>query len=125
MLGRRRMLAFLCGVVGAAGATLVAPMMTVASAACVGDCDGSGEVTVDEIITMVNIALSNAPLSACPAGDADGSGEITIDEIIIAVNNALGMCPASGPTPTATAAPSPTPTTHKVTVGPGFSFNPS
>jgi hypothetical protein len=61
---------------------------------CTGDCDGSGDVTVNEIITMVNIALGNSPVSACPAGDADNSGDITINEIIAAVNNALNSCPA-------------------------------
>jgi hypothetical protein len=59
---------------------------------CVGDCDGSGDVTVNELITMVNIALGNTALSACPVGDADGSGEITVNEIIAAVNNALTGC---------------------------------
>ncbi len=62
------------------------------TASCTGDCDGSGDVTVNELITMVNIALGNTPLSACTAGDADGSGDITINEIIAAVNNALNGC---------------------------------
>ncbi len=60
-----------------------------------GDCDGSGEVTVDELMTMVNIALGGTPLSACAAGDADGSGDVTVDEIVAAVNHALsppGIC---------------------------------
>ena len=59
---------------------------------CVGDCDGSGDVTVNELIIMVNIALANAPLAYCVAGDADHSGEITINEIIAAVTNALNGC---------------------------------
>lgn len=59
---------------------------------CGGDCNGDGEVTVNELITMVNIALGNANVSTCLAGDADGSGEITINEIIAAVNNALNGC---------------------------------
>jgi hypothetical protein len=59
---------------------------------CTGDCDGSSDVAISEIITMVNIALGNAPLSACTAGDADGSGTIEINEIILAVNNALNGC---------------------------------
>jgi hypothetical protein len=59
---------------------------------CVGDCNGSGEVTVNELITMVNIALGNSPVSACSAGDANGDGEITVNEIITAVNNALSGC---------------------------------
>jgi CSLREA domain-containing protein len=67
---------------------------TATSFPCVGDCDASGEVPVNELITMVNIALGNAPLSACTAGDADGSGDITINEIIAAVNNALDGCVA-------------------------------
>lgn len=48
--------------------------------------------TVNELITKVNIALGNAPLSACIAGDADGSGDITINEIIAAVKKALSGC---------------------------------
>jgi len=59
---------------------------------CVGDCDGDGEVTVNELIVMVNIALGNTPLTGCVAGDADHSGDITIDEILRAVNNALHSC---------------------------------
>jgi hypothetical protein len=42
---------------------------------------------------MVNIALGNAPVTACEAGDADRDGEITVDEILAAVNNALSGCP--------------------------------
>ena len=41
---------------------------------------------------MVNIALGNAPITACDAGDANTDGEITIDEIFTAVNNALNGC---------------------------------
>lgn len=67
---------------------------TAASGSLIGDCDGSGEVTVDELMVLVNIALDAAALTACPAGDADGSGGITVDEIITAVNNALN--PPSG-----------------------------
>ena len=60
--------------------------------ACVGDCDGSGDVTVDEILTMVNIALGNTPVTTCEAGDANHDGQITVDEILTAVNNALNGC---------------------------------
>jgi dipeptidyl aminopeptidase/acylaminoacyl peptidase len=62
---------------------------------CIGDCNGDGEVPVNELITMVNIALGTANVSSCTVGDADGSGDITINEIIAAVNNALTGCPAS------------------------------
>ncbi len=65
-----------------------------AARACVGDCDGNGTVTVAEIITMVNIALGNVPVSECLPGDADSGGQITVDEILQAVNNALNGCPS-------------------------------
>ena len=60
---------------------------------CTGDCDTGGDVTVNELITLVNIALGNAARSTCPIGDADGSGDITVNEIIKAVGYALGTCP--------------------------------
>jgi len=61
---------------------------------CVGDCDNSGQVTVDEILTLVNIALGNADVSTCLAGDANHDNQITVDEILTAVNNALNVCVA-------------------------------
>jgi hypothetical protein len=42
---------------------------------------------------MVNIALGDAPVSACEAGDANHDGRITVDEILTAVNDALNGCP--------------------------------
>ncbi|HEX7406594.1 MAG TPA: C25 family cysteine peptidase [Candidatus Binatia bacterium] len=61
---------------------------------CVGDCNTDGAVTVDDILTMVNIALGNADVSRCISGDASGDGMFTIDEILTAVNNVLNGCPA-------------------------------
>jgi hypothetical protein len=59
---------------------------------CVGDCNGDGTVTLDDILTMVNIALGNTLVTTCEAGDANRDGEITVDEILTAVNNALNGC---------------------------------
>jgi len=59
---------------------------------CVGDCNNSSDVTVAEVVTMVNITLGSGDPSTCPAGDADDNG-VQITEIITAVNNALGGCP--------------------------------
>jgi len=59
---------------------------------CVGDCDALGAVTVNNVLTMVNVALGDASVSACAAGDANGDGEITVDEILAAVQNALNGC---------------------------------
>lgn len=59
---------------------------------CSGDCDLSGQVTLDEILTMVNIALGNADVDNCLVGDLNYDGQVTVDEILNAVNNALNGC---------------------------------
>lgn len=69
------------------------PTATPVAAACVGDCGGDGEVTVDEVITGVNMALGVTPPSACPQFDSSGDGQVTVDEILQAVNIALTGCP--------------------------------
>jgi len=61
----------------------------------VGDCGNSDEVTIDDLVIIINIALEQQPLSACPAADADRSGTATIQEILLAVNNALKGCPSA------------------------------
>jgi hypothetical protein len=91
------------------GALLSAFLLTspgVSGAVCTGDCDGSGEVTIPELVTLVDIALDGTGTARCEAGDANGDGVITIEELITAVTFALDGCPA---TPTATAAASATP----------------
>jgi hypothetical protein len=66
------------------------PLVT---ATCDGDCDGSGDVTVVEIITMLNITLGTAGPSACPNGIPAGA-KVDISLIIQAVNHALNQCPS-------------------------------
>ena len=58
---------------------------------CFGDCNGGGQVTVDELLIMVNIGLGNAQPSACPHGIPSG-GEVNIALIIQAVNHVLSGC---------------------------------
>ena len=65
------------------------------SKSCVGDCNSDGQVTVNELIQMVNIALGNADVSTCTAGEANGDGMIEVNEIIAAVNNGLNGCPTN------------------------------
>lgn len=66
---------------------------TVSDGTCVGSCNGEGDVTVSDLIQMVNIVLGRAPLSSCLRGDTTGGGTITIAEIVAAVNALLNGCP--------------------------------
>lgn len=60
------------------------PTVTQTSApACFGDCDGSGEVTVEEIVRGVNGS------DQCPAF---AGGETSAQKVVQAVENALGGC---------------------------------
>lgn len=59
---------------------------------CAGDCDGSSSVTVDEIVTLVNIALGTADMASCPAGDGDGSGAVEVNDIVGALRRSLDGC---------------------------------
>jgi hypothetical protein len=79
---------------GTATATETTPAATAtAGLPCPGDCDGRGEVTINELILMVNIALGFQPVSTCTAGDVDQNGAIAINEIVAAVGSALDGCP--------------------------------
>ncbi|HSP53956.1 MAG TPA: penicillin acylase family protein [Dehalococcoidia bacterium] len=63
-----------------------------ASFPCPGDCRDDGHVSIDELITGVNIALGSSAVDACAPLDLDGNGAVAINEIITAVNRALGTC---------------------------------
>ncbi len=75
---------------------IVAALVAVAfpAAACPGDCDGNDEVTVDEIIPGVRIALGEEAVGRCAPFDQEPvDGEVTVTEIIMAVTCALEGCP--------------------------------
>lgn len=59
---------------------------------CVGDCNSSGTVTVDEPILGVNINLGSRQVTACPAFDCDDSGTVPVNCLIQGVNNLLEGC---------------------------------
>ena len=73
---------------------------TTPAQSCAGDCNGNAQVSVDEVITLVNITFGAPPVcttggaqvSTCTAGDLNGDQQITIDEIVAAVNKALNGC---------------------------------
>jgi hypothetical protein len=62
-----------------------------ALAPCVGACDGTRTVAVNDIIILINIALGNAEASSCPYGIPAG-GQVDIALILQAVNSALNGC---------------------------------
>jgi hypothetical protein len=64
-------------------------------AACLGDCDGSGAVLVDELLSLVNLALGADGPTTCGIGP----GRVLVSHVVTAVAHALGGCsspPASG-----------------------------
>lgn len=83
------------GAPAAAPSLVTAPPRPASESACVGDCDGSGGVAINELVSMVNIALGTADAATCTAGDADQNGVIVINEILAAVVRALNGCPIS------------------------------
>ncbi|MFQ5668671.1 MAG: hypothetical protein ACE5I7_19890 [Candidatus Binatia bacterium] len=61
---------------------------------CSGDCNGDGAVQIDELVTLVNIALGAVPAAQCSAADGNQDGRITVAEILSAVDAALNGCDA-------------------------------
>jgi hypothetical protein len=59
---------------------------------CVGDCDDSGVIAVNELVTGVNILLSTFALERCPQFDADADERVTINELVLSVNAAVQGC---------------------------------
>ena len=57
---------------------------------CVGDCNNDGTVAIDELVTLVGVALGRGQIERCLPGDRDRDGAITIDEIVTASTVALG-----------------------------------
>lgn len=97
-----------CVVIAALSAPLTARAITptpsatpIPPSSCVGDCDASGDVFVNEIIAIVDWALSGEPSGTCPAvvqWCSEGP-PVFITCVVQAVNNAFYGC--SGlPTPT-------------------------
>lgn len=63
---------------------------------CVGDCNNSGKVTVNDILKGVNIALEITAIDTCSALDVNDDNEVEVTELIAGVNNVLYGCPLSG-----------------------------
>lgn len=94
---------------------LVALLLLLASPAaaqlCAGDCDGDGQVTVDEMIDGVNIALQRSSIDSCRVFDRNDNGAVDIEELVEAVEAVMRGCPGKTlPPPAATATDLPTAT---------------
>jgi len=59
-----------------------------------GDCNLDQQVTVDELVAGVAIALEQQPPSACADADVNADLAVTVDEIVVAVTAALSGVPA-------------------------------
>jgi len=71
---------------------LAVPTPSPTTAVCTGDCNGTDGVSTAELLTIVNIALGNAPAADCLRGDPSSDRQIGADEIVTAVNRALDEC---------------------------------
>ena len=100
-------------------AWLAAPVLA-GEEPCVGDCDGNGEVGINELILGVNIALELQPIDACQAFDCMGTGTVPISCLIQGVSNSLNGCNGVAPTPTAT--PNGNETIRTFTLGSNVTF---
>jgi hypothetical protein len=83
-----------------------------------GDCNGNGVTSVDELVVGIDIALGQAELKHCPSADLNEDGAIAVNELVRTVRQSLAGCvaetptdtPSVGATDTATANPTSTPT---------------
>ena len=60
--------------------------------ACLGDCNRDGAVSIDELVTGVNIAVGAAPINRCYALDRNTNRSVEIDELIGGTLHALDGC---------------------------------
>ncbi|MBI3781945.1 MAG: S8 family serine peptidase [Deltaproteobacteria bacterium] len=74
---------------------ILAPGVEIVSSGlkCPGDCDGNGEITHDELLTLIDVDLGIADYRACAAGDSNGTEVVTVDEIVKAVGHSIAGCP--------------------------------
>ena len=62
---------------------------------CTGDCDGNHQVSIDELLRGIAIALGNLGLDDCQPFDQNQSHQVEINEVVAALRDALGACSGS------------------------------
>lgn len=60
---------------------------------CVGDCDATGAVTIDELQIGVDMILGTAIVDACVSFDGNLDLRTTVDELTLAITHAVSGCP--------------------------------
>ena len=68
------------------------PTPTIPPVFCPGDCNDDGVVTIDELLTLVNVALGATDMCMCVRGNTDRDRVIAVDEIVRAVGHSLDGC---------------------------------
>jgi len=85
LLGLQRLLLIL---------VLIARGSVATALSCLGDCNGDGVVTLDEIEWVTTCRIDcGFRLAACPAWDPDGDGEIFPNEVTLGYQNFTSGCP--------------------------------
>jgi hypothetical protein len=87
---------------GSLALLVVVATQAVAQDVCIGDCDGNGVVSINELLTGVNIALEREAIDGCRGFDTNADGNLQINELLGAVRSALQGCRLPDPTPTPT-----------------------
>src|SRR5579862_8689673 len=83
--------------------TLVAPVHAAATPTpsnapcCPADCNGDGQVSINELMILVNIDLGNADSSACPMLNCEPGESLCLglncDPVFVGIFNAIHGCP--------------------------------
>jgi hypothetical protein len=74
------------------GSPTPTPRPTPTRPPCGGDCDLNAEVSIDELVRGVAIALGSVPLDECRTLDANADGAVSVDELVRAVDASLNGC---------------------------------
>ncbi len=80
-------------IVGVVVSVVLVGSLVGGAAACPGDCSGDDQVTVDELIKGVNVALGDSAMNSCPEFDRDGDGAVRVDELLRGVAASINGCP--------------------------------
>jgi hypothetical protein len=61
--------------------------------ACGVDCNGDGDVLVNEILLAIGIFAGNVGLDQCPAADINGDTDVLVNELLLGIQNFAQGCP--------------------------------